>query len=1060
MNGEYRIGDVVLGNWTLVKLLGEGAYGKVYEAHREDFGTVYNAAIKIMTIPQSQSEVTSARAEGMDDESVTAYFRSFVEDVVQEFALMSKLKGTANIVSYEDHSVTPHSEGIGWDILIRMELLTPMLNYMESHQMTRSDVIKLGIDMCRALELCQRYNIIHRDIKPENIFISETGDYKLGDFGVARTLEKTTGGLSKKGTYTYMAPEIYRDEKYGSTVDIYSLGVVLYRLLNNNRAPFLPAPPKPITHSERERALVRRISGEQIPPPANAEGRLAEIVLKACAYDPKERYSSPLQMRQELEAIQYHRAEDDAIYGRSGKIDVDSRDYTKMGKSEEDDKTVYEPRNTEKPAAGAEDEKTVYEARKTEISVAETEDEKTVYAPPEKVTQSEATGPNQVPKKKKIGLIAGICAGVLALIVLLIVLLPKAKPQETVAPSAEPSVSEQLQTEIISQSQPSAETESQEASSTMELVSGRWNYGILKVLSPDDMTIHVDLMDDHIPDHYTISEIPGTYVPSWNVILVFDQDVSGQVYLDGYDSIENIEPNGFFDAGGNITSFSIKNYSYQNNTFSFDVPIPTSLGITTKNLKEVYVNIGTEQPNFVDHYSFPVSLDAITTLEENVDEPSFSSVTVENLGDIDQEWDIGALRVTTENRVMHVEITDKRVAEDYVMPEQPGDTNAPCWRLTLTLDSGDTKFVETFLGIDMYGEETLSFCRSGAPDHHGFVQTGNVSSFDIYFDTPPYTMSNIQKVTLQMVRSLDTAYTGYTYLDSHEFTIGSIWHEVKLEPVNSELQILGYRYRGGPEIEKIELYTYGGVNGTTELDTYFVDNKEIAAISAAAYFGGAISEEDIEMYRPFGEKYLREMDIPLSPQSPIGINYGPISTGDFSTQDHSDYLLWFGANTKGEIVSTIIVEIGVPVVDFSTLPDAANTSSSKKDLPSVNDAAMLTGKITTTFEALPDQYALLKKEYAGMDISPETILLLDEPYTFVDADGEVVTIKGAIVPSSDAHGYEGKHVTILGKLAKQSGDFEKMLAGPSFPEGYTGNGLISWNPYGPYMFSPFFIQDA
>ena len=165
------------------------------------------------------------------------------------------------------------------------------------------------------------------------------------------------------------------------------------------------------------------------------------------------------------------------------------------------------------------------------------------------------------------------------------------------------------------------------------------------------------------------------------------------------------------------------------------------------------------------------------------------------------------------------------------------------------------------------------------------------------------------------------------------------------------------------------------------------------------------------------EKYLKEMDIPLSPQSPIGINYGPISTGDFSTQDHSDYLLWFGANTKGEIVSTIIVEIGVPVVDFSTLPDAANTSSSKKDLPSVNDAAMLTGKITTTFEALPDQYALLKKEYAGMDISPETILLLDEPYTFVDADGEVVTIKGAIVTSSDAHGYEGKHVTILGKLA-------------------------------------------
>lgn len=121
---------------------------------------------------------------------------------------------------------------------------------------------------------------------------------------------------------------------------------------------------------------------------------------------------------------------------------------------------------------------------------------------------------------------------------------------------------------------------------------------------------------------------------------------------------------------------------------------------------------------------------------------------------------------------------------------------------------------------------------------------------------------------------------------------------------------------------------------------------------------------------------------------------------------------------------------------------------------------MLTGKNTTTFEALPDQYALLKKEYEGMDISSSTILLLDEPYTFVNSEGEVTTLRGVIVPDSDVQGYQGKHVTILGKLSKQSGSFEKILSGPDFPEGYTGKGLISWNPYGPYMFSPFFVQDA
>ena len=113
MNGQYTIGEKVLGNWTLTRLLGEGSYGKVYEAQREDFGVTYKAAIKIITIPQSQSEVVSARSEGMSAEEITGYFRNVVEQIVKEFALMSRLKGTANIVSYEDHAVLPHEGEVG-----------------------------------------------------------------------------------------------------------------------------------------------------------------------------------------------------------------------------------------------------------------------------------------------------------------------------------------------------------------------------------------------------------------------------------------------------------------------------------------------------------------------------------------------------------------------------------------------------------------------------------------------------------------------------------------------------------------------------------------------------------------------------------------------------------------------------------------------------------------------------------------------------------------------------------------------------------------------------------
>ena len=327
----YKKYEPIFNTWHIKGLLGEGSFGKVYKIERQDFGVVYEAALKAITIPQSQSEVKSIMADGMDEASATSYLRQVVEDIVGEFVLMSKLKGNSNIVSYEDHIVEQHTQGIGWDILIRMELLTPLIDHVRTENLTRKDIIKLGIDMCKALELCQKYNIIHRDIKPENIFISANGDYKLGDFGIARTVEKTTSGLSKKGTYVYMAPEIYRGEAYGSSVDIYSLGIVMYRLLNENRTPFLPAYPAPITHNDREAAVMKRISGSAMHTPVNAVGRLAEIVLKACAYLPKDRYSSPMQMREELEAILYNKEEAKIIYPKGDEAPIKSIEYISTG---------------------------------------------------------------------------------------------------------------------------------------------------------------------------------------------------------------------------------------------------------------------------------------------------------------------------------------------------------------------------------------------------------------------------------------------------------------------------------------------------------------------------------------------------------------------------------------------------------------------------------------------------------------------------------------------------------------------------------------------------------
>ena len=303
MNTRYPIGSIVFENWVLERVIGSGGYGVVYEARREEFGKVYKSAIKIMTVPQDQQEIDRVYSEGMDQRSVYTYFQGIVENLVNEVDLMARFKGNSNIVSYEDHRVVQHSDGIGWDILIRMELLTPFTEYLKYNDFRTSDVIRLGIDICNALELCKNAKVIHRDVKQGNLFVSERGDFKLGDFGVARVIEHTMGITPKQGTEQYMAPEVRKEESYGHSVDIYSLGIVLYILLNDNRMPFLPDYPQPITFTDRQQAEIRRISGEPMKPPRNASEALGKIILKACAYRPEDRYESPAAMRNDLRAL-------------------------------------------------------------------------------------------------------------------------------------------------------------------------------------------------------------------------------------------------------------------------------------------------------------------------------------------------------------------------------------------------------------------------------------------------------------------------------------------------------------------------------------------------------------------------------------------------------------------------------------------------------------------------------------------------------------------------------------------------------------------------------------
>ena len=301
--------EPLFGEWYVESLIGAGTFGKVYRIKREEYGKTYFSALKWISIPNNKAEIKNLRCDGMDADSISEYFSNIVRDLTNEIQLMSRLRGQSCVVSYEDHKIIAKANGIGFNIFIRMELLTSLNDHMLAHTYSSTDIIHLGINICEALELCQKYNIIHRDIKPDNIFVTDLGNYKLGDFGIARQLERTMSNMSTKGTFNYMAPEVYKQLKYDSSVDLYSLGIVLYRLFNNGRLPFLPLAPNPIRPEDRDESIIRRLSGEPMTFPQNAPGRLGEIILKACAYDPKDRYTSPKHLRYDLEAIQFQLSE-------------------------------------------------------------------------------------------------------------------------------------------------------------------------------------------------------------------------------------------------------------------------------------------------------------------------------------------------------------------------------------------------------------------------------------------------------------------------------------------------------------------------------------------------------------------------------------------------------------------------------------------------------------------------------------------------------------------------------------------------------------------------------
>lgn len=291
-------------SWQIRKMLGEGSYGAVYLAEKTLGSDKSTSAIKIIQICPDDNEIQVLTLELGNSESVRKYYEDAVQTCIQEIKAMVALKGHPNIVYIEDYAVEEDPESMRWTIYIRMEYLTPFPEYMQTHTLSESDVIRLGTDLCSALSACEKNGILHRDIKPSNIFISPaTGLFKLGDFGISRKMDRSSGVYSSKGTFPYMAPEVFSGRPYDQRSDLYSLGLVLYHLLNRSREPFVDLNKQMVYMKDRENATNRRIAGETIPPPVDASPAMSDVILKVCSFSPEKRYPNADAFKAALESL-------------------------------------------------------------------------------------------------------------------------------------------------------------------------------------------------------------------------------------------------------------------------------------------------------------------------------------------------------------------------------------------------------------------------------------------------------------------------------------------------------------------------------------------------------------------------------------------------------------------------------------------------------------------------------------------------------------------------------------------------------------------------------------
>lgn len=271
-------------NWYLDSYISSGASGAVYKFKQNRFGTTVYSAVKIISINIENEINNKAKMKHIDE------LRQRAESEIMNMYL---LKDCSYIVHCNNHAIknvyNSNGDIISFDILIQMDLHTCLTNYLaENENLNECEILKLADNVGQAIKSAHALDIIHRDIKPSNIFINNKGEFLLGDLGVSKRLEADSF-VTRTGTEPYIAPEVWNCDglsAYTKAADMYSFGIVLYTLLNDN---YLPMIDERSSASEIYQAIIDRLAGKQFSSPKNGTDKFKNVIMKLCEFEPRQR---------------------------------------------------------------------------------------------------------------------------------------------------------------------------------------------------------------------------------------------------------------------------------------------------------------------------------------------------------------------------------------------------------------------------------------------------------------------------------------------------------------------------------------------------------------------------------------------------------------------------------------------------------------------------------------------------------------------------------------------------------------------------------------------------